>query len=311
MNKYITVKVHELNAGIGHRFSNFIVPLILANRYNLKYVYQPIVNKDESHIYQMAPIKKWNDFLNFGENELTIENLSHCIKINIPWVQRKEAKWFHPQFAALLNSDFAQNDKLNILYEISENDNGQFIEIDWKFYGNNDLKIKYNNSLLVKNFKNYFSKNYLNCAIHLRREDVTENAQYDRWKSLDYYLSIIENLEKIEINFARPFMYHIYTSKISKEELKKIIAFKNIKDLNMEFHIDEDLFSTFYHLTKADIFVNGQGSFSLMANYLTDAIKLTTPWIFHWNNFSKDIKDIIEINKDGVFDENKLMETIK
>jgi hypothetical protein len=306
--KYITVKTHNGNAGIGHRFANFIVPLILAKKYGLKYIYQSIVEKDESHIHQMAPIKKWNDFLNFGENELTINDLPKQIHhaIRFPLIESKTAIWNHPIYQTILaDKKFNQE---NMLYRISDEGDGQFIEIDWEFYKNNNLKIKYNNSSLVKNFENYFSKDYLNCAIHIRREDITKNTQHNRWKSLDYYLLIISNLNKIKFN--KPIMYHIYSSYMPEEE-KNILLLPEIFDKNpVKLHINEDIFSTFYHFTKANIFISGQGSFSLMANYLTDAVKLTTPWFFHWNNFPKDIRDIIEINSSSSFDKNKLMEAM-
>ncbi len=303
--KYITTKTHNGNSGIGHRFANFIVPLILAERYNLKYIYQPIVEKDESSIHWAAPKLKWNDFLNFGENELTIKDLPQNIKIiNLPLESPNN---YNKVYQTILSNLRFNRDAL--LYEISSEGDGQFIEIDWEFYKNNHLKNKYNNSLMVKNFKNYFSKDYINCAIHLRREDVSWETQYNRWKDLDYYLSLIEQVSNIQFN--KPLMFHIYSSKMPRPEVKRLIVYKSIMDLNMEFHIDEDLFSTFYHLTKADIFISGQGSFSLMANYLADGIKLTTPWHFHWKDFPEDIQDITPIDPVGIFDSNKLLKSIE
>ena len=65
--------------------------------------------------------------------------------------------------------------------------------------------------------------------------------------------------------------------------------------------------------------MSGQGSFSLLANYLTDATKLTTPWrgtfnnnqLMHWDNFPNDIEDIISINSTGAFDSQKVLKALK
>lgn len=304
MSSFITVKPHQLNAGIGHRFANFIVPLILAKRYNLKYVYQPIVDKDESDIHWAAPSLKWNEFLNFGENELTLNDLSDYQIMHLPY---QDIGIYNNIYQTILSDNRFNHS--NVLYKVSEKGDGQFIEIDWDFYRNNNLKAKYNNSQLVKDFKNYFSNDYINCALHLRRQDVSQDTQYNRWKDLDYYLNIIDQLDNIKFN--KPLMFHIYSSKMPEEELKKLVAYKNIRELNIEFHIDEDIFSTFYHFTKADIFISGQGSLSLMANYLTDAIKLTTPWYFHWKDFPENIKDIIPIDSAGIFDSNRLLKAME
>jgi len=323
--RYITVRPHGGAAGIGHQFTNFLVPYILSKKYNLKFVYQPFVGETDgtlerkgTNFYQITtPVKLWNDFLNFGEGELTLKDLpERCSEIQFPILIQGRITWDHPQFINAMKID-PELDNLDILFKVNDGGDGQFIDMDWGFYRDNDLKQKYNNSKQIKNFKCYFNKDKINVAIHIRRGDVTKENGYRRWMDLQYYLRIIENINRIKFN--KPLKYHIYMFDVPEEELKQIAEFKNNHHIDIEMRDDEDVFSTFYHFTKADIFVCGQGSFSLLANYITDAIKLTTPWkeyvdgksIIYWDAFPEDIKDIIEINPDSSFNEDKLLKAME
>lgn len=317
MNKFITVKPHGSWAGIGHQFTNWLVPNILARRYGLKFVHQPFIGETDgtfapqgSNAYQITrPVKEWNDFLNFGEGQLTLRDLpERLLDINLPYIEQEQATWNHPEFKYLLETNLGQIGKPDTLYKVSENGDGQFINIDWDFYKNNDLKIRYNNSEQIKNFKCYFDKDEINVAIAIRRGDVTENQQFKRWMCLDYYLYVINVLANIKE--LKHLTFHIYAWDMPEKEKDILSLHRLFGKREIKLHIDEDVFSTFYHFTKADIFVSGQGTFSLMANYLTDGIKLTIPFYMHWRNFPNDIKDIIEVYANGSFNENKLMEAM-
>jgi len=316
--KYITVEPHGGWAGIGHQFCNWLVPYVLAKKYDLKFIHQQFIGDTDgthasqgSNAYQIIrPVKEWNNFLNFGENELTINDLPKDLKIiDFPYINQEEATYNHKIYQTILSDKKFNNN--NILYNVSKEKEGQFLCIDWNFYKNNDLKKKYNNSNQIKNFKNYFNLNNINIAIAIRRGDVTKDQQYRRWMDIDYYQNIILLLSKIE--FIKQPIFHIYSWDMPINEQKRISAIRGllVNDQQLQMHINEDVFSTFFHMTKADIFVSGQGAFSLLANYLTDAIKLNTSFYMFWNNFPEDIKDIIKVNNDGSFDKNKLMEAIK
>lgn len=319
--RYITVKPCGKTAGIGHQFTNFLVAYILSKKYNLKFVYQPFVGEKDgtfdrkgASFHQITvPVKLWNSFLNLDEGELTLKDLpERYSEIQLPLLAKGKTTWDHPKFISAMKIS-PEFDSLDVLFKVNDYSDGQFIDTDWDFYRNNDLKQKYNNSKQVKDFKCYFNKDEINVAIHLRRGDVTKEQPYRRWMDLQHYLKIMENINTIKFN--KPLKYHIYTFGIPKEDFEQIIKFKNEYSLNIELHDDEDVFSTFYHFTKADMFVSGQSAFSVLANYLTDAVKLTTPWkesldgktITYWDDFPENIKDIIGINPDGSFDANKLL----
>lgn len=308
--KYITCKPHGGFAGVGHQFCNWLVPYILAKKYDLKFVHQPFAGETDgtyapkgSNANQITrPVKEWNDFLNLGEGELNYRDLPKELfyVIQMPYVDQEEASWNHEIYQTIKNP--VLND---VLYRISEEKDGQFLCIDWDFYRNNDLKKKYNNSEQVKDFKNYFDPSNTNIAIAIRRGDVTEDQQYRRWMGLEYYLKIIDKLA--DIKELKNIIFHIYSWDMPEEEKNELLLHQLFGKRRFELHINEDVFSTFYHFTKADIFVSGQGTFSLMANYLTDAVKLTTPFYMHWNNFPEDIQDLIPVNPDSTFDSEKLL----
>lgn len=332
MERYITVKPNTASmAGIGHQFTNWMVPYMLAKRYSLKFVHQPFVGEINgknapkySSLSQITvPVKEWNDFLNLGEGELTLKDIASCTRrIQLPYAEGA-CSWDHSIFSKIFSYPERFVDAPGeVLYLVSERGCGQFIDIDWDFYRNNDLKKKYNNSERIKNFKCYFDKGETNVAIHIRRGAVTKQTPFRRWIDLDYYLHIMSALA--DVKELKNIVFHIYTSDMSEEEenillLHSIFGKTHGCTRRIELHIDEDVFSTFYHFTKADIFVSGQGAFSVIANYLTDAIKLATPWteyvdkrwISYWHNFPSDIEDIVPINTMGIFDSNKLLKALE
>jgi hypothetical protein len=312
-------------AGIGHQFSNFLVPYTLAKKYNLKFVYQPFQGETDgtfdrkgTNFYQITtPVKAWNDFLNFHEGELATSDVPKgCKEIELPWLWKGKTTWDDIKFAKLIQ-DPGLNQDLDVLFRVSSQADGQFIDIDWDIYENNDLKRKYNNSKQVKNFKCYFDKDTTNIGIHIRRGDVTEANGYRRWMGLDHYFKIIENLSNMKE--LQDITFHIYVWDMLEKE-KRVLSSHRLPDKRqIKLHIDEDVFSTFYHLVASDIFVSGQGSFSLLVNYLTDAIKLTTPWkedvsgksIVYWDHFPDRIKEIVPVSSDGSFDILRLLGSIR
>jgi len=312
--RYITVKPHGGWAGIGHQFTNFIVAYSLAKRYDLKYVYQPFGGNDNgthspkgSNAYQITkPTIQWNDFLNFSEEELTLQDLPSNIKIiKVPYLHAdvlnkkipyEEVEWYHPIFKECLTKIYHKD----VLFVVSDEQQGQFTNTDWETYKDNKLKQKYNNSKQIKNFKNYFTKDCLSCAIHIRRGDVKNDQQWGRWENLNYYINIIEVVSNIvELKNIK---FHIYTYDMIEKEQKILREYLLPDGGKLELHIDECVFSTFYHLTKADILVMGLGTFSVLAAYLSNGIKICKEWDIFWKNIPKEIGGIIQVCSDGSFD---------
>lgn len=313
MNKYITVNPNPKNAwrGIGHQFLCFLTSYILSKKYNLKFIWQPFAGDNDgtwaskkSNAFQIdRPVKLWNNFLNFGQNELTLNDLSKNLihKIQLPYIE--QAKWDNLEFKYLLGSDLSTMDKPNVLYQISELSDGQFFHIDWDIFNNNILRNKYH---LAKSKQpqtiNYLDRSFINIALHRRAGDVSRNTQFNRWKEIDYYIRIINNINKIK--FDKEHIIHIYSYDIDEEEIELLSGCRNVK-----FHINENTFDTFHNMVNCDVLINGQSSFSVLAAYLSYGIKLCTPWGIHWNDFPEQ-NDLIIINQNGSFDQDKLLKVI-
>jgi len=311
MNKYITVNPNPKNQwrGIGHQFMNFLVPHILSKKYNLKFVYQPFSGESDgtfapkkSNAFQVdQPVKLWNKFLNFDENELALNDVGNIKRINIPNISPEECGWDHSKFKELFEKEYNED----ILFIVPDDRDGVFIRINWNIFNDNNLRNKYH---LAKSKQpqplNYLDKSIINIALHRRAGDVSCETPFNRWMPLDYYLKIIDNINNLEFN--KKHIIHIYSYDIDEKE---IIQLQNKP--NIQLHINENTFDTFHNMVNCDILINGQSSFSVMAAYLSYGIKLCTSWYIHWNNFPKNINDIIQVYSDGSFDTLQLLRELE
>ena len=310
MNKYITVNPNPRSQwrGIGHQFLNFLVPYILSKRYNLKFVYQPFSGENcgaWAPIKSGArcidqPVKLWNSFLNFDQDELNLNDVKDIKQIKIPFINPQECKWDHPIFKELFEKDY----EADVLFVVPDDKDGMFMHIDWDTFDDNSLRNKYHLAKLKQPLPIfYLDHRYLNIALHRRAADVTMNTPFNRWMPIDYYLKLIDNINQIKFN--KPHLVHLFSYDIDSKEIEQI---KNRP--NICLHINENTFDTFHNMTNCDIIANGQSAFSVMACYLSHGIKLCSPWYIHYNNFP-DQNDIIKVNKDSSFDCNKLLKAME
>jgi hypothetical protein len=315
-HKYITVNPNPNNQwrGIGHQFLNFLVAHILSKKYDLKFIWQPFKGENDgtfalkgSNAFQIdQPVKLWNRFLSFDRNELSLDAVEGIEQFEIPMIDPKDCKWDHPVFKKLFEKEYLED----VLFVLPDHKDGMFIHIDWDTFNDNSLNCLRNKYHLAKS-KQPACFDYLidditdsiNIALHRRAGDVSENTPFNRWMPIDYYLTIIDNINKIEFN--TPHNIHIYSYDMNPKEEKRLSDKQNVI-----MHINENTFDSFYNMVNFDVLINGQSSFSIMAAYLSYGIKLCTPWHTHWNNFP-DQYDLINIDSDGNFDFNKLLKSLE
>jgi len=147
------------------------------------------------------------------------------------------------------------------------------------------------------------NKEAINIALHRRAGDVSAKTPFKRWIELDYYINVINNINKIE--FKKPHIIHFYSYDIEESELNRLKGIQNI-----QYHVNENTFDTFHNMVNCDVIINGQSTFSVMACWLSYAIKICTPFGVHWNNFINQ-NDIIVIDSNGVFDSTKLLKVLE
>ena len=272
--------------GVGHEFRLWLTGYTLAEKYNCTFVHESFCG---SHTQTWdgvgridIPVERWESFLNIGDQELRINDLP----TDIPIVNLSR---FPAGQAVCRWTDEIQNDKQDdVLFVCPFN---QFIQMYWDIYTTNRFKIKYWTQRKLNPVSSHFTKKTISIAVHIRRCDVTQQRYPDRYLPNQYYEKVLEQLHTIYPTAE----IHIYSDAKSVDELD-IIA----KIPNTVFHLQTNIFETFHALASADIFVTGIGSFSILAAYISNGVKVTTEWNNAWNNFPTDT-DIVSANKQGIF----------
>ncbi|MDB5036560.1 MAG: hypothetical protein JWQ35_88 [Bacteriovoracaceae bacterium] len=117
-----------------------------------------------------------------------------------------------------------------------------------------------------------------NMAIHIRLGDVLKNNEVDRLIPVSIYKSLIENLKtKFSGNI------HIFSQDTP--------ALDEIRNLDLEFHLDRDLPYTLSHMMKADILFISKSSFSYLAGlYNPNRVFYIPFWhspAAHWTSWAE------------------------
>jgi hypothetical protein len=305
MTKYLIPNIWsgkpDDSPGIGHEFRNWLTGYNIADYYKLKFVHSPfagdhVVPPDKWYTVGRVdvPVKQWESFLNFGKNELTIEDLPKDIKtIQLPRIGCHTNVSSH-QFDKIINNHYNEN----ILFKCPFN---QFLSMRWSIYYSNRFKNKYWEKRKVNPITTPFVTNQLGVGVHIRRCDVNPKRYPDRFIPNLYYKTVLEKLLSIDSNID----IHIYS------DAKDIKEFPELIDIpNTSFHLRTDVFETFHSLVVSDICVMSHGSWAILVAHLNRGVKITMPWNDAWNKFLTD-KDIVPTNKNGNFDPNVLGKAIE
>ena len=209
--------------GFGANFQMIIYSLFYAEKNKLNYVYNPFKNMD--HNYDSDPdfIEKKEKLINFRNNyKIYNENDKNIKELSI--------------FELL--SFFEKN-----------------IE---KFPNCNSIKkIK---KIFKENKVNNFDKNFVNIAIHIRRQNKADKFNRGTNVPIELYLQLIEHFSN-QINNLR---IHVYSQ-------GDILDFSILnKNNNVIFHLNENIEDTFTSMVFADILVTAPSAFSYTAGLISD-----------------------------------------
>jgi hypothetical protein len=213
--------------GFGAQFQEIICSIVISEYKNEKYIHFPI--KKIEHNYDNDP-----NFL------LNIEKLMNLVSYKI-----------------------SENNYSNINYlKMHET----YIEFD------KNINIYVNSLSMInlkktfrKNKQKYFSDDYINVAIHIRRLNIDDNRIEGTNTPDSYYINIISIIRKKYINNDKKLKFHIF----SQGEISSFDCYINN---DVIFHINSDIFSTFTMMVYADILVMSASSFSYSAALLSDGI---------------------------------------
>lgn len=292
---------HEGQGGaVGHQFINYLAGYTLAQRYDLQFVHTPFVGK-HTQIQIDVPVENWNKFLDFGQFFVPLEDLPpDIVSVTLPKIHWDQAKWNHQQ----LKSTIDHHKNNNVLFHCGAN---QFIVTDWVAYHNNPFKEIYKTARRYDPIESFLVPDKINVAVHIRRGDITTRKYSDRYIPNSIIRRQIDLVRQV---FGDKVFFHIHSEKYSAEKttasaidgLKYTpIEFKELEGIpNCQFYLSGDVFKTFHNMVECDIFITGQGAFSLLAAYLSDGIKISIPWSVYWSNFPEQ-SDIITCAKNGEF----------
>ncbi len=285
---------------VGHQFINYLAGYTLAQRYGLTFVYSPFVG-GHTQIQIDVPVEKWNEVLGFRQKELLLAEVDPDIqKVTLPKINWNQARWNHPKFKAMLEQEHADD----ILFRCGPN---QFLITDWQTYRNNSFKDAYWKARKENPIKSHLVPGKVNVAVHIRRGDITTIKYADRYIKT---IAVKRQMELIREVLGDQAFFHIHSEKCAAEKTTNSaitdirytsIGFEELEDIpNCKFYLSTDVFETFHNMVECDIFITGQGAFSVIAAYLSSGIKISIPWSVYWSQFPSDC-NIIEANKNGSF----------
>jgi len=284
--------------GVGIQTMLRICVMFLAKQTNATYVHLPFlelahqkIDPQGSTLTSAEWAAKWEQFFNFGVNEVSIADLTN--KMGIVTLA-KHLSFKDRQFG---DPHDAQRYLLpKVIERIRNQDNGLYVFdlglcrqprecklfLDAEFIKN--LQEKFEDSD-YKPDEIFFEQQFLNIAIHIRRGDVWDAYKAgskrrmftNKLVSQDYYVNLLDRLQDFFHKSSKPIRFHIFSdgepdnfdqfeftdgdSAILKFESGKVIK-------NIQFHLRRNTLDTLYHMIKAPILVPGKSTFSVVAALL-------------------------------------------
>lgn len=276
--------------GIGHEFLLWLTGYNMASYYNLTFVHSPFAG---SHVVPPSkwhtigrvdvPVERWEKFLNFGQDELTQQDLPNNIRIvELPKISC-HANVSSQQFATIIESNSKSDE--SILFKCPFN---QFTSMRWDTYRNNRFVNRYWKQRIVDPVPVPFKTDKISVGVHIRRCDVTPQRYSDRFLTNAYYRRILEQILKLYPDID----IHIYSDAANISEFPQLVQLPNTT-----FHLCTDIFETFHSLVSADIYVMSLGAWAVLTAHLSRGIKVTTEWNDGWNRFPSS--KYITVNREG------------
>jgi hypothetical protein len=275
-------------AGIGHQLANWIAGYWFAQQFGLKFAHLPFSNQ------------KWEDFLDFGEGEVIVEEL-----VKKGYKIRKL-----PLFAESKQQEVART--RNIINSYS-NKKIVFIAEQDQYYRDQfgvikDIQRKFNRASSRQSDKIVFDSTHFNIAVHVRRTVIidgkvteeNEAARSKRWLSNDYYEKVLKQVVE-NIKVSKPISIYLFSTGKPEE----FAEFSNYGDVH--FCSDMDEYRSFLHLIRADLLITSKSSFSYKPALMNEAIKVC-PRNF-WHGYPEAKKWIL-VENDGTFDISKLNQAL-
>lgn len=258
-------------AGIGHQMANWIAGYWWARQFGLKY----------AHSRFQSP--EWEEFLGFGENETTVEELAArpgYKVVKLPPFREKI-----PQERELIENIIASYAGLKVVFLMAQDQSyqDQIGVLD-------DLQRKFHAAPARKHDRLIFSTDHFNIAVHVRRGDIVagqrngnENLRM-RWQDNDYFHKVLGNVLKA-LRTDKPVAIYLF-SQGKPEDFEEFADFDNL-----HLCLDMGARDSFLHMVFADLLITSKSSFSYKPALLSKGIRVC-PKDF-WHGYPEDPKWIL------------------
>jgi hypothetical protein len=274
---YNHLNPHGYNAleGVGSQYQKIINLYAVIKKYNLKYIHIPILvghNYDNDKDWD----EKWDNFFNFKKVSDNDE-----LNIDIDKLNNMEKYFINGNITLDI---ILKNNKPNALY--------LYFHSFYIFYKNPEYYFKDIQNDLINAYdennnhrKLIYNKNKTSIAIHIRvYNDFDDEGEYEKYSESEtsekrYYFdaNMYENLiKKLKKKYVNHDIHIFSQEKYFDIKFKKL---RDIKDIQLHFN-DIDVFDTFNHLCKADVFVTGLSFLSLVAGYYNKNTVIFLPFLY-------------------------------
>lgn len=265
-------------AGIGHQMANWIAGYWWAQQFGLKFAHLPFSTKE------------WDEFLGFGCNEVTVNELrTKGYKVRKLPMFRENA----PDEVQLQKDIISSYSGQKVVF-VAEQDQsykdqyGVMEFIQRKFYSSPSRK----NDLLD------YSKEHFNIALHARRGDImvdTNNSNLAmRYLSNDYFYKVLTRV--LDIIKTEKEVHIYFFSQGTPDDFPEFKEFKNL-----HWCLDMSAQQSFLHMVFADLLITSKSSFSYKPALLNKGVKVC-PQKF-WHSYPKT-EDWILCDDYGYINEN-------
>jgi len=277
-NKPMTVQtvyytqIPNEGAGIGHQIANYNCGLYFSGIFRAKFVYPGFRDKE------------WENFLGFGEGEVSIKELK-----NQGYKTRTLPFFFdNPEDMALIQKivDSYRGEKVILLADHTQFYYRQYDVIPY-------IKEKFESANARTNEMLIYDKKAINIAVHIRRGDInsgqtTGNKELTkRWLDLDYYKNILEQIKNVLKSDVCIYLF----SQGKEDEFRVFEQYGKVV-----YCLDMDEKKSFLHMVRADVLIMSKSSFSYKPALLSDGIRICPPDF--WHGYPEDER-WIKVGEDG------------
>ena len=248
----------------GHKFHNWITGLYLSKLLGMEYVYSPFTQDAERYEQFLNLHTGWKPYQAGMPIVQLTEQLDFCHDPSTPHLVYSDT------VHKLRSVVTAMPD--NTVLRLPPNPLPGLLT-QFRPFVVNELRNAY--WAIPRESSRWWDPNRVNIAIHIRRGDITNQRNPDRWLDLIYYEGVVELLFK-----DYPQASIVVFSEGDPHQ------FESLERMGAKVVLGGADLPAFHHMALADVLVTGQSSWSIMASYFNRGAIRITPlknFMYNWD----------------------------